>query len=431
MATNTLVTDVKILKESMRILHNNLGMVKGMNKQYSKEFGISGAKVGATVNVRKPNTYFIRKGPVAQVQGIAEGFVPLTLACQWGFDFSYSSAEATLSMDDFTQRYLAPGLARMSTQMDQDASQAAITGSYVGNNGASVSANAPVYSVVGTPGTTPGTKGGSVAGLLQYNAPDIYLNAGVVLGNHATPDDGTRSCLLSLGAQAQSVGALSGLFNPQGVLSDQYIKGHMGDALGYTFKASQNVYTYSVPTSLASGSPVTTVTAGSNAMTISALTPSTGTIKAGTIFNVATVYEVNPENQMSTGQLQMFVVTADATISGNAASVTVYPTPVVAGTGVSNGTVTAVGATQAVTFLSGTAVGGYQQSLAYHPDAFTLATADLDTPPGVICKRDNYDGISMRILQYFDGGNDTLVCRVDVLGGIANLRPELACRITS
>lgn len=430
MASNVLLTDAKILKESLRVLHNNLAFVKGLNRQYAKEFGVTGAKVGSTVNVRKPNQFAPRKGPAMQTQGVNESYVPVTLNTMWGVDISFSSAELTLDIDDFSARYIVPAMARLASQLDADCLQGAITGAYVGNGNVSVSANAPVYSVVGTPGTTPGTPGGSASGLLQYNAPLVYLNAGAVLDNHATPRDSSRRCLLSPAAHAASVAGLSGLFNDASALGEQYMKGMLGRALGFQFLMDQNVFTYSVPTSLA-GSVTTSVTDGSNSMTLASLTSATGTIKAGTKFTVATVYEVNPENQMSTGNLQNFVVTADATISSNSASVTVYPTPVVAATGVAKGTVTNAASTQAVTFLTGTAVGNYQQSLAYHPDAFTLATADLEVPNGLdFAKADNYDGISMRIIRNYDINNDQLPCRIDVLGGFANIRPELACCIT-
>ena len=63
MATNSLLTDAKITKEAMATLHNELGFVKGVDRQYSKEFAKSGAKIGNTLNVRKPNRYLVQQGP--------------------------------------------------------------------------------------------------------------------------------------------------------------------------------------------------------------------------------------------------------------------------------------------------------------------------------------------------------------------------------
>jgi hypothetical protein len=81
--------------------------------------------------------------------------------------------------------------------------------------------------------------------------------------------------------------------------------------------------------------------------------------------------------------------------------------------------------------MSGAASTSFPLNLAYHHDAFTLATADLEMPKGVdFAARETYDGISMLIVRAYDINNAQFPCRIDVLGGWATLRPELACRIT-
>ena len=426
---NTLLTPVQITREALRVLHNNLVFVKGLNRQYNDEFARQGAKIGSTVNIRKPNRYFVRKGPALQTQGTTESYVPLTLNNQWGTDVSFSSSELTLSLDDFSKRVLTPAMAKIASQIDQDCLQAAVTGSMVGAGGALVSCGSPIYNVVGTPGTTPGTGGGSATGFSQYNAPIVFLNAGMQMDNAACPRDENRRIVLSPAAMSQSVQGLSGLFNDSGIISEQYRKGVLGNGLGFEFAMDQNVYTFTTGTGVSLGT--VSLTDGSATCSASSTT-SAGVFKAGTIFTVAGVYAVNPENQQSTGQLQQFVVTADTTaVSTNITSLPIYPTPVVAGTGIANGTVVQV-ASGTATILSGTTAStGYQQSLAYHQDAFTFATADLEMPSGVdFAARETYDGISMRIVRSFDITNDQFPCRIDVLGGFANIRPELACRIT-
>ena len=426
---NTLLTPVQITREALRVLHNNLAFIKGVNRQYASEFGKTGAKIGTTVNIRKPNRYFVRKGDAMQTQGTSETYVPLTLATKWGTDISFNSTELTLSLDDFSKRILTPAMARIAAQIDQDCLQAAITGTYNNGTGATVSCGAPINTVVGTPGTTPGTSGGSATGLAQYNAPIVYLNAGMMMDNNACPRDENRRVLLSPAAMAQSVSGLSGLFNDAGTISEQYKKGVLGNALGFEFCMDQNVYTFVSGTATSLG---TVALVNGQATCSASSVTSGGTVPAGTVFTVAGVYAVNPENQQSTGFLQQFVVTADTTaVSTAIASLPIYPTPVVAGTGIANGTVAQVATGTAVILSSGAASTGYQQSLAYHQDAFTFATADLEIPNGVdFAARETYDGISMRIIRDYAIGTDEMPCRIDVLGGFANLRPELATRIT-
>ena len=47
------------------------------------------------------------------------------------------------------------------------------------------------------------------------------------------------------------------------------------------------------------------------------------------------------------------------------------------------------------------------------------------------CVRRNQDGLSMRVWQGSDIRNDELLMRIDILYGMAALRPEWACRITN
>lgn len=412
MASNTLLTPVQITRKALAILHNNLVFAKGVNRQYSQEFGKVGAKIGSTVNVRKPNRYFVRTGPAANPQGTSETYVPLTLNTQWGVDVAFSSAELTLSLDDFADRILSPAMAKIAGTIDQ-------TGLAQFSN---------VYNYVGTPGTTPGTSGGSATGLLQYNAPICYLNAGMMLDNNAAPRDAKRSVVLNPAAMAQSNSGLSGLFNSQQLVSEQYRSGLLGEALGFTFSMDQNVNTHTRGTASASIA-VNTTNAGAGETTIVTKT-GTGTLTVGDVFTVANVYAVNPENQVSTGQLQQFVVTAAVTLTGTADSVSVQPPIVLAGTGVSNGTVSRVPTANDNITVIGAASTVTPQNLAYHQDAFTFATADLEIPQGVdFAARESYDGVSMRIVRAYDVSSDQFICRLDVLGGWATLRPELACRI--
>jgi hypothetical protein len=71
-------------------------------------------------------------------------------------------------------------------------------------------------------------------------------------------------------------------------------------------------------------------------------------------------------------------------------------------------------------------------NLAYHRDAFVLASADLLLPRGVhMASRVNSKkvGLSIRMIQAYDVVNDIFPCRLDVLYGWATPYPQLAARI--
>ncbi len=218
--SNKLLTPTQVLREAQRVLHNNLVFVKNVNKQYSSEFALSGAKVGSTINVRLPNRYCVSKTTALQAQNTNESTVPLSLTTNYQVGLNFTQAELTLTLDDFSKRVLSPAMARLASQIDQD--------------GLGQTVN--IYNQVGTPGTTPGVAGGSFTDdTLNYNAPDVYLNAGMMLDNMAAPRDDNRRCVLNPAAMAKSVAGLKGLFQDAGEIAKQYRKGVIGTALGFEF----------------------------------------------------------------------------------------------------------------------------------------------------------------------------------------------------
>lgn len=436
MATNSIITASQITKESLRILHNTMGFIKGVNREYSSQFGQTGGKIGATINIRKPNRYVVQQGPAITPVGTSEGTVPLTLDRQWVVPMTFSSKELTLHIDEFSKRYIVPAMAKLASTIDLDCARGAIT-NYYADGTKLASGEGPVNFTVGTPGTTPGTSGGSASALLQYNAPAVYLNAGKILDFNAAPRDNARTCALDPSAQAMSVQALSGLFNPQGVIAEQYRSGLLGNALGFDFVMDQNMPVWTSGTGVSLGTIAFT---NDTATCVAASATSVGVFKAGMTFTVAGYYMVNPENQQNTGVLQQFVIEEDVTaISTDIATLKYGPTIKLAGTGVADAnTWTSTGAVlgaQTAVITSGpagTPVDGtaYPVNIAYHKDAFTLGTCDLEIPEGVAFgARESYDGISMRVVRQYDAMTDFMVCRIDVLGGFAVLRPELAVRI--
>ena len=429
MAANTILTDAKITKEALSVLHNTLGFTKSVNKEYSSQFAQTGAKIGQSVNVRKPNRYSVQQGPAITPQGTTESSTPLTLNRQWVVPMTFSSAELTLSMDQFSERYIKPAVAKLASTIDMDCYAAAITGKYL--DGVTCPGSGPVNFTIGTPGTTPGTSGGSA--LLTSTAPSVYLNAGRILDINAAPRDRMRTTCIDPAANAMSVGALSGLFNPQGLISEQYKNGLLGNALGFDFVMDQNVYTLTSGTQLntTAATMQATWTTGSNLSWTVDSSDNGKTLKAGSTFTVADCYHVNPETQQNTGVLMQFVVTSDITLATGTNSIPVSPTPKVAGAGVADGNVSVAPTSgKAITMTSGTNAVASPQNLAFHKEAFTLATADMEIPRGLdFAARETLDGISMRVIRDYDAINDFMVCRIDVLGGFSVLRPELACRI--
>lgn len=424
---NTLITATGLTREALRILHNNLVFLKNVNKQYSKEFANAGAKIGTTLNVRMPNRYYVSHTPVLQAQDTTEETTSLQLTTQFQVGLNFTQQDLTLSLDDFSKRILEPAMSRLASDMDMYA----------------LSMGKDVYNCVGTPGSTPG---GAVSqtGLRNITTPTIFLNAGAVLDHFATPRDDNRRIVMNPTAMAGSVGGLSGLQNDISAISAQYRKGVMANALGFEFAMDQNVNTLVTGTRAITYTNLQADGAAQTGSTfdLTAETQSQSglTFKKGEVFTVAGLYSVNPENQQSTGHLAHFTITEDKTVAvgtGTKFTLKISPEIIYAGTGVANGTVTGTQTDDAVVTIisdasatAATASGNYPMNLAYHKDAFTFATADLEMPRGVdFAAREVYDGVSMLVVRAYDINNSQFPCRVDVLAGWKTLRPEMACRI--
>jgi len=392
------------MKESLRILKNELTFTRGVNREYDDKFGVTGAKVGATINARKPPRYVGRTGQALQVEASTETYVPITLDTQFGVDISFSSADLTLSIDEFADRFLKPAMATVANKVDYDGLQL----------------YKDVNNFAGTAGLL---NGGSVT---STQVQQTILAARRKMTENGVPYS-PRNITVDPNSSANIVSGLTNLFNPSGTISKIFTNGALGDGvLGFNFAEDANVAAF---TPQAAGSLTAISSAPASGATTLAVTTTAGTVPRGTVFTVAGVYAINPQNRQSTGSLMQFVVTADTVVT-TSGTLPIYPAYIPSGqfatcTGTPAGTA-------AIVVLSG-AVGAvpYAQNLAYHKDAFTLASADLLLPGGVdMAERDNFDGISMRMVRQYDINSDLFPVRFDVLYGWKTIYPELAVRIT-
>ena len=400
---NTLLTSSVIMKESLRILKNELTFTRGVNREYDDKFGVTGAKVGATINARKPPRYVGRTGQALQIEASTETYVTITLDTQFGVDINFSSADLTLHIDEFADRFLKPAMATVANKVDYDGLQL----------------YKDVNNFAGTAGVL---NGGSVT---STQVQSTILAARRKLTENGVPYN-PRNIVVDPNSSANMVSGLTNLFNPSQTISKIFNQGALGDnILGFNFAEDANVASFTSST-YAGVTNATVPSSGATSITFA--TGGSGTLARGTVFTVAGIYAINPQSRQSTGSLQQFVVTADTALSG-ATAVPVYPAVILSGQ--FQTCTTAASGAQAVTILTGATGTSYAQSLAYHKDAFTLASADLLLPGGVdMAERDNFDGISMRMVRQYDINSDLFPVRFDVLYGWKTIYPELAVRIT-
>jgi hypothetical protein len=411
--SNTLLTIGMITRRALMVLENNLSFTKQVNRQYDDRFAVSGAKIGTSLDIRIPPRYTVTTSVGLSAQDATETKTTLTLSNQHHVDLSFTSQDLTLSIDDFSDRFIQPAIAALANKID-----ATGLAEYVN-----------IYNAVGTPGTTPASSSGSPD--TAANALFTFAKAMAKLDHEATPRDNMRAIVIDPTCQSFLVPALSGLFHSSTEVEQQYKTGNMGLALGAKFSMDQNVYSHTVGplggTPLMNGS----TTSGATTLVTDGWTASAASrLKAGDVFTIANVYAVNPQSRVSTGQLRQFVVTADVS-SDSSGNATIPVSPAVISSGAFQ-TVNSLPADNAAITVLGAASTVTPQNLAFHRDAFTLACVDLEMPGGVDWAArvsSKKLGISMRMVRQYDINNDAFPCRVDVLYGWKTVRPSLACRI--
>jgi hypothetical protein len=397
--SNSLLTIDMITRKALEILENNLVLTRNVNRQYDDSFAVEGAKIGSTLRIRLPDRALVTDGAALQVQDDNEQYTTLTVNNQKHIGVNFTSAELTMQLDDFADRVLKPRISQLASSIDADVA----------------SVYKSIYSSVGTPGTTPSTS----LVLLQAQQK-LNENAAMMSPRYAT---------VNPAANAGLVEGMKGLFNPTDTVSKQFKNGMMGTGvLGLDeINMSQSIKQHTTGDWGTSITITTTISTQGTASLGLSFTGSSKTWKQGDVFTVAGVYAVNPQTRESTGSLQQFVVTADATGSSTA---TVTVSPAIYTPANALATVDSFPASGAVVTMLGSSSTQYAQNLVYHKDAITFATADLLLPNGVdMASRQVHNGISLRVVRQYDINNDRMPCRIDVLYGYSAIRPAMAARL--
>ena len=413
---NNLLTISMITNEALMVLENELTFSSQVERNYDDQFAVTGAKIGATLNVRRPGRFVGTSGPALNVEDFNETSVPVTLSTQFHVDTQFTTQDLALSLDRFSDRVLKPAVAAIANKIDRD--------------GLVMAKNATA-NIVGTAGTVP-------TSLLTY------LTAGAYLDSEGAPRDGRRACIVEPFTGATIVDSLKGLFVPSNTISKQYERGMMGkDSAGMMWKMDQNVVSqtfgsYATAT-LACATTTATgfLTSGWASTSTIALTATTATagLKQGDTITIANIFAANPQNRAAYGsnRLRSFVVQADVTVAtSGTTSVIVSPAVITAGQ-FQNVVVNSTSATAVVTPFNNTGTVS-PQNIVMHKNAFTMACADLELPDGVHFAgraADKELGLSMRVVRQYTINNDSIPTRVDVLYGWAPLYPELACRVAA
>lgn len=389
---NTVLTADMITREALRILHQQCNFIGNINRQYDDSFAQSGAKIGDSLRIRKPAQYTVRSGWTRSAQDHVEESVTLQVNNVRGVDVDFTSDELTLDLDDFADRHLKPAMSVLAANVEADA----------------LSMVNDVYNVQANDGTA-----------IAYS--DI-LSGRKALVDGLCPMDGNVHTILNTQDNVDLVGELKGLFQDSSTIAQQYRTGMMGRT------ASSDFYENTLLPRFTSGTAATSTGylvngAGQSGSTLTIDTGST-TFLAGDVITIAGVNAVHPETKTDLGYLQKFVVTANSGASATSLSIS----PAIHTSGGRQNVSAGPADNAAITGTLGNA-GVVDQSLMFHRDAFTFATADIEMPRGVdMASRQVQDGMSLSFVRDFDVDSRDFKGRFDILYGYKALRPEWAVK---
>jgi hypothetical protein len=449
---NQLLTISMITNRALPVLANQCVVTDKFNRQYDKEFGVKGRKIGATCNVRLPPRYLGTFGPALNVESSTENYVPVSILYQYHVDIQFNTINMLLDIDDFEERFIKPATATVANRIDSDGSYFAFQNT----------ANR-----VGTPGTTP-------------TSFKNFSDARAILVSEGMPRGMMPSAVLHPLASSSMADSLKGLYNPQADISKLYETGMVAaKTAGADWFEDPNIANYTTGT--LTGTPVlagATSAAGGTALLtsgwaqtgtfeISGLTNSAAQCYVGDTLQIKGVYPVNPQNRGRYGNtLKQFVVLPPggyAQMSGAASPggpqfATSTPTHgtfnattglytsdgsglltvtvgecLISGGQFQNASAAPV-SPYTVTINSGAASAtSSTENLYFHRDAYALAFVDLPLPRTAVEASRAYDddlGLSLRIATQYTINNDAEPTRIDVAYGFASLYRSLGCRVS-
>ncbi len=398
MAGTYIVNDI-IAQKALPHFINNCKALRLANRDYEKEYDkeINGYKVGATVRIQEPSYYPVNDGEVAVPVGIDMFNTDLTINTVKNICFTASNVDLTLdlNMEGYEKSAIMPAMISIANTVDSDI----IT----------TMANA----IYRNPGTI-----GNVNSFAKFN------NAVLTLDNFAVPMP--RFALMNPSDRTTLQNSLQNAFNT--TLNEEIsIKGLLGELSGVECYWDQNMPLHT--NGINSGTPIIAGASqtGSSITTSGWTATQTGILKKGDIFTIAGVYGVNPVPPNNTvgntsADLAKFIVTADVNSTGGGAGLATIPfSPAIVTTGVYKTVSAGPADGAAITVIDNTAPSTvYSQNFMFSREAITLAIVPMRRPEGAVKvgrATDEKTGVSVRVIDFYDGITNQELKRLDILYG--------------
>jgi len=393
MANNALLTPSVIAKETLVRLENNLVFASKVNRMFENQF----VAIGSTITVRKPVKFRAVKQVALDLQDVQEPSTSITVNTNCQVAFAFSIQDLTLTIEEFSERYLASAAAEIANQIDYDvASNVSMVNNEVGNAG------------------------------LPSSFADLAA-VGQRMDEAGAPQD-ARVLVLNPACYWSIAVGLSGLYVRN--VAEGALKGFLAAIANFEIFMDQNIQSLTNGAFAGTGKVNSALQTGANLVT-NTWTGNIATLfLGGEVITIQGVNAINPRSRVSTGALQNFVVTGPvASDSSGNATIPIYPAIVTSGPYQTVDVSPGAGANITV---HGAANGTTAKNVGFVKDAFGLVTVPQELPQGVdFAARQMYKNISMSIIRDYDINAHRMPCRIDVLYGTTTFYPELACRLST
>lgn len=375
-ATNTLgnYNETFFAQEALIQLEKVLGMAGRVYRDYSP----TPQAHGSVIQIRRPSSFTAADAPASD-SNITTDSVSITLNKWKEVKFSLTDKDLSLTSDKIISDHIRPAAVALADQIDQD-----IAVLYKDIPWHSTFTATPVLS-------------------------DVSALRKIMFTNKVPLTDKANLHLMVGGAEEQAfLNALAASGNMPNQQDPSLREGSMGRIFGFDAWANQNV---SAHTSGVAADAVGTID-GANAIGTTTLVFSA--VTAGITWVYGDSFSI-------AGDPQRYVFSTPGTdADGTACSATISPALKKA----------TVGAEVITIFLGGAAK---TQNLAFHKNAFALATApltDIGNKLGahIAVISDPITGISLRSRMFYMPDTSTVKVALDVLYGVTTLDPNLAVR---
>jgi len=367
-----------------------------VRNEYEKNFAIPGGKIGDTLLIKRPNQFKYVTTQNISPTAVSEVTDALVLNTWGQVSELNADKDLVLSIDDKNDQLLID----MSNVMAENVESIHLSNALNG-----------IHWTVGIAGTAPTTQA-------------YYGAARGVLNKTGVPK-AERALYLTSDTVTALIGGQATYYNPNAEISKEYRDGDLGPLGGFK-RPFENDLMSQITTGTRTGD--STHAAGSPGLTgvasISAFTATTlsFTCTSGWTFNAGETFQINGcyavvNGLTKTATFQGVISTTTTATGGSAVITLAAPGIVVAGTGISNATISATPVSQTITFF-GAASTAYPWSFAMHPKFYTFASVRTTTPEGAMWYgQKDWRGVSFRFWLDRNVTNSTFPLRLDMLSG--------------